>query len=108
MKSFTTGLLKGRRARLSMVAAVLVAAGLSVAWMGQPQYQLGGGWIGSGGGMIWSCFQMPLDPAGRTAALRVNPVSYGADIAELIAMFGAGPSTECTGQVEMTSRDAGK
>jgi len=108
MRSFTTGLLKGRITRWSMVAAVLVAAGLSLAWMGQPQHQLGGGWIGSGGGMIWSCFQTPLDPAGRTAAVRVNPLSYGADIAGLMAMFGADTSTECTGQAEMTGRNTGK
>ena len=108
MRSFTTGLLKGRRARLSMVAGVLVATGLSVAWMGQPQYQLGGGWIGSGGGMIWSCFQTPLDPAGRTAAVRVNVLTYGADMAGLNAMFGADTATECTGQAEMISRNTGK
>ena len=109
MRLFTTGLLKSRIARWSTLAAVLAAAGLSLAWNGQPQYKLGGGWIGSGGGMIWTCFQMPLDPAGRTAAVRVNPVSYGADIAGLLAMFGADTGdNECTGQAEMIKRDTGK
>jgi hypothetical protein len=109
MKGIMTGLLRGRTTRYSLIAAVLAAAGLSLAWMGQPHYQLGGGWIGSGGGMIWTCFQMPLDPAGRTAAVRVNPVAYGADIAGLLAMFGADSSeNECTGEAEMTSRDTAK
>ena len=108
MKAFITGLLQGRRTRWSMLAAVLAAAGLSLAWMAQPQHRLGGGFIGSGGGMIWTAFQIPLDPAGQTAAVRVNAITYGADLAGLSTMFGADSMTEFTGAAQMISRDTAK
>jgi len=91
-----------------MLAAVLAAAGLSLAWMYPTYYKLGGGFIGSGGGIIWTAFQIPLDPAGRTAAIRVNPITYGADLAGLSAMFGADSMTEFTGAAQMISRDTAK
>jgi hypothetical protein len=108
MRSFTTGLLKGRIARWSMFVAVLAAAGLSLAWMGHPQYRLGGAFIGSGGGIIWTACQTPLDPAGRTAAIRVNPITFGPDFAGLLATFGADGASEFTGAAEMISRDTAK
>jgi len=108
MRSVTTGLLKSRMARWSLFVAVLAAAGLSLAWMGQPQYKLGGGFIYSGGGVISTTFQIPLDPAGRTAAVRVNPLGYRADLAGLLAMFGADSQTEFTGEAQMTSRHTAK
>jgi len=108
MRSVTTGLLKSRMARWSLFVVVLAAAGLSLAWMGQPQYKLGGGFMGSGGGTVWSGFNAPLDPAGRTAAVRINPITFGADMAGLLAMFGADATTEFTGQSHMISRDTAK
>jgi hypothetical protein len=107
MRTFITGLLKGRKTRWGILAALLAAGGLSLAWMETPQYQLGGGWIGSGGGLVWNAFQIPLDPSGRTMALRVAALSYGPDYAGLLAMFGADAATEATGQGAMTSRDSG-
>jgi hypothetical protein len=98
-----------------MVAVLLAAAGLSLAWMdrepersGKKHFQLGGGFIGSGGGIIWNAFQIPLDTAGRTAAIRVNGFTYGADLAGLLATFDADTLTEFTGQGEMMSRDTFK
>jgi hypothetical protein len=58
MRAFTIGLLKRRVTRWSMFAAVLPAAALSLAWLSQPCYRLGGGFLGSGGDMIWTCFQV--------------------------------------------------
>ncbi len=109
MRTFTTGLLKSRIARWSAIAALLAAAaGFSLAWVGQPQYKLGGGFIGSGGGMIWTSFNTPLDPDGRTAALRVNALTYPAEMAGLFAQFGADSATEYTGQLRMINRDTAK
>jgi len=76
MKRFITGLLEGRKTRWGMLAALLAAAGLSLAWMETPQYQLGGAWIGSGGAGIWNALQIPLDqrancsPPGQLAHLQ--------------------------------------
>jgi hypothetical protein len=108
MKSFITGLPKGRRTRWSMLAAVLAAAGLSVAWLAQPAYQLGGAFVGGGGGNVWNALQIPLDPAGRTAAFRVNQVAYDENLAGLLAAFGATQMSDVVGEGEMINRDTGK
>jgi hypothetical protein len=50
MKAFVTGLLKGRIMRWSILAALLAAAGLSVACLGPNHYRFGGNFTGSGGG----------------------------------------------------------
>ncbi len=108
MKNLLTGLLKGRRTRWIMLAVVLATAGLSLAWINQPCYRLGGAFVGSGGAIIWNAVQVPLDLAGRTAAIRVNAITYGADAAGLLATFGADTLIDHTGQAEMTSRDTAK
>ena len=108
MKSFITGFLKGRKTRWSMLAAVLAAAGLSVAWLDQPCYKLGGTFIGGGGGNVWNALQIPLDPAGRTATFRVNQVAYDENIAGLLAAFGATQMSDIVGEGEMINRDTGK
>jgi hypothetical protein len=106
MKGFITGLLKGRIIRWSGLAAILVAAGLSLAWE-HHHYQLGGVFIGSGG-TLWSGYNAPLDPDGRTAALRVNCIAYGADFAGLLTALNADTLGEAVGQEEMISRDTWK
>ncbi len=111
MKAFITGLLKGRIIRWSIPVAVLAAAGLSVAWLGPVHYRLGGGFIGSpaaSGGIYWTAYQAPLDAAGRTAAVRVNLLSYGADVAGVLAYSGADTVTEGIGQLAMISNDTAK
>lgn len=108
MKTVITGLLKGRGTRWGLLAGVVATAGLSLAWMLPTQYQLGGAFIGSGGGIVWSAFQIPLDSAGRTAAVRVTPFNWGPDMAALLASFGADTFTESAGQARMTTRDTAK
>jgi hypothetical protein len=76
--------------------------------MNQEQYQLGGAWIFSGPGAVYNALQIPLDPAGRTAALRVKGVTYDAGTAELIAAYGADTVSDNTGEVKMTGRNTGK
>ena len=95
-------------ATAGFLALVLAAAGLSLAWMGQPQCQLGGGWIGGGGGSVWNALYIPLDPAGQKAALRVNEISYGADTAGFLTAFGADALTEYVGEAQMISRNTWK
>src|SRR5512137_1799129 len=97
MRTFITGLLKGRKTRWGALATVVALAGLSVAWLGPVHYRLGGGFIGSpvnSGGLYWSAYQAPLDSAGQTAALRVNVYSYSEDAAGLLAYSGADTLTE--------------
>ena len=74
---------------------------------GLPQMELGGAFIGSGEGMIWNAFQIPLDPACRTAALQVNAIAYSPALAGLLAAYGADALNRggAAGQMEMVSRD---
>ena len=102
MKMLMNGLLKGRITRWGFLALLLIAAGATVGWMHpketQKQYKFGGGWIGTdGAGALWSVLQIPLDPAGRTAAIRVGNLAAG-----------TGTGTEATGEGEMISRDTAK
>ena len=111
MRTFINGLLKGRITRWSILAVVLALAGLSVAWNGQGQYRLGGGFIGNptlSAGMHWSAFQAPLDSAGKTAALRVNIYSYPDMLAGALAYSGADTVSEALGQLAMVSNDTAK
>ena len=109
MKALTNKLLKGRLTRWGFLAGLLIAVGASVAWNNEAQYKLGGSFIGNDGtGNIWNALQIPLDPAGRTAALRLKTVTYSADLAGLLATFGADTLTELTTQAEMISRDTAK
>ena len=109
MRTIVTGLLKGRRTRWGILAALLAAGALSLAWMETPQYQLGGAWIGSGGAGIWNALQIPLDPAGRTAALRVNSPTYSPQFAGLFAALGATANgSDAVGEMEMISRDTAR
>lgn len=111
MKSIIRGQPKCRVSRSITLAAVLAAGGLWVAWPGPVHHQLGGSFIGrpaDSGGMSWSAFQAPLDPAGKTAALRVAVYSYSAESAFLLTMSGADTLTEGLGQLAMVSNDTAR
>lgn len=109
MKTTVIGLLKGRKTRWSMLALIITAAALTLGSSNERQYQLGGGFIGNNGaGNIWSAFQIPLDPAGRTAALRVNLMVYNDVFAGALSAFGADSLTESVGEEKMIGRDTAK
>jgi len=109
MKGLTNKLLKGRLTRWGFLAVLLLAAVGTVAGMNQRHYQLGGAFIGNNGaGNIWSGLNIPLDPAGRSAALRVNLTIYNAEGAGLLAAFGADSLSEFVGEQHMISRDTAK
>jgi hypothetical protein len=102
-----------RNKKISVLGAGAVLAGLIVLTQtaatnqGQGTYQLGGAYIASGGGIIANVFQVPLDPAGRTAAIKLTAFTWDAQMAGLLSMLGADSGTEMTGQAQMTSRDLG-
>ena len=73
-----------------------------------PRMQLGGGFIGSGNGVIFDALQVPLDPGGRKAALHLKVHTLSPALAGLVASFGADALTESTGEVEMTGQDTFK
>ncbi len=108
MKTTITGLLKGRITRWGTLAGILLAAGLSVAWLGPNHYRFGGAWISSGGGIVASVFDMPFDSAGRTAAMRITPFTHPAELAGLLTMFGADTVTESAAQADLISQDTAK
>jgi hypothetical protein len=109
MKTLINGLLKGRITRWGFLAVLLIAVGASVGWMNQRHYKLGGGFIGSGGAGIWNALQIPLDPAGRTAALRVNTATFSSPFAGLLAALGAtGGVSDNVGEMEMISHDTAR
>jgi hypothetical protein len=111
MKAFITGLLKGRITRWSILAAgaaLVVLLGTAASDQGKGQYKLGGTFIGNNGANIWSGLNIPLDPAGRTAVLRVNVSTPGSGVAELLSAFGADTLTEFVGEEAMTGLDTAK
>jgi hypothetical protein len=111
MKTVINKLLKARIAKWSLPALLIAVVAASIAWSneGHRRYQLGGGFIGNNGaGNIWNALQIPLDPEGRTAALRVNEPIYTADFAGLLTAFGADAVSEFVGEVKMISRDTAK
>ena len=108
MKKNITGLLKSRVICGCMMAAVLAAAGLSVAWMGPVHYRLGGGWIGASATGGWNCLQVPLDSAGKTEAIRVTLISYTDQTAGLLAFSGANSLSDMVGEGAMISPDTAK
>lgn len=73
------------------------------------QYKLGGSFIGCNDrGDVWNCQQIPMEPSARVAAIRVNFVTYGARLTELLTAFGADSLTDFVGEAEMISRDTAK
>ncbi len=113
MKTCVSKLLRSKVIRAGVLLALGAVAVASIAWSkeGQRQYKLGGGFIGEparSGGLLWSAFQAPLDPAGKTAALRVSLISWGPDVAALLAYTGADIFGEGAGQAEMISNDTAK
>jgi len=108
MKTLLNKLLKGRITRLGFLAVLLIAAGATVAGMNQRHYQLGGGFIGHGAGLVYTCVQTPLDPAGRTAALVVKTVDDDGSLARLLAAVGADTGSDAVGEDVMISRDTAK
>ena len=108
MKTLLNKLLKGRITRWRFLAMLLIAAGATVAWNSQRQYQLGGCFIGHGAGLVYNCVQTPLDPAGRTAVLVVKTVDDDGSLAGLLAVFGADTGSDAVGEDVMISRDTAK
>jgi len=109
MKSILNKLLNGRLTRWGFLAVLLLAAGATVAGMKDRQYQLGGAFIGNGGAGIWNALQIPLDPAGRTAALRVSSGTLSPQFAGLFAALDAtGGGSDNVGEMEMISRDTAR
>jgi hypothetical protein len=89
-----------------MLTALVIGAAASIGWMNQRQYQLGGGWIGNNGaGNIWNALQIPLDPAGRTAALRIHLPIYNTEFAGLLTALGADSISDAVGEVKMVGRN---
>lgn len=111
MKTCINKLLKDKIAKWSLPALVIAVVALSIAWSngGHRRYQLGGGWIGSGGAGIWNALQIPLDPEGRTAALRVSSGTLSPQLAGLFAALGAtAGGSDNVGEMEMISHDTAR
>lgn len=89
-------------------AALVALLGTAASHQVQSQYKLGGGWIGSSDVGGWSALQIPLDPAGKTEALRVRLVSYGPETAGLLGFSGANVLSDLIGEGEMVTTDTAK
>jgi len=75
---------------------------------GNGAFKLGGGWVFSAPSAVYNALQIPLDSAGRTAAIRIHAMTYDPGTAGLLAAYGADTLSESTGEAEMISRDTGK
>jgi hypothetical protein len=106
MKTFINGMPKARITRWALAVALLIAVGASVGWMDGRHYQLGGSWIGGNpSGLLFNCMVIPLDPAGRTGALRVEAVRWSVGYENVIAFFGGNTATDGVGEVRMISNN---
>ena len=110
-----TGLLRGRITRRSLLAAVLPAAGVSLAWAGDKcddkgRFSLGGSWIATeeGTGLTMEELITPLDPEGKTATLQGAAINYGTQLPGLLEAFGADAFSPFVGHMVMTGRDTAK
>jgi hypothetical protein len=100
------------------VALLIFGSNLQGQSKASPQLQLGGSFIGSSPSnpptdppiynAIFEALQVPLDPAGRTAALHLKFHTWPAAFAKLFSGLGANTLTDSTGEVEMTGRDTFK
>ncbi len=111
MKTFMNKLLRSSITKWSLPAFLIAVVALSIAWSngGHRRYQLGGGFIGSGGAGIWNAMQIPLDPAGQTAALRVSTATLSPQFAGLFTALGAtAGGSDNVGEVEMISHDTAR
>jgi hypothetical protein len=100
---------------LSILTVVVTLGGLfaitqtSASNQSQMQYKLGGGWVGHAPGLwTWTALQTPINLAATEAVLRVNFTSYGADLAGLVAAFGADSLSDLVGQEVMINRDTAR
>lgn len=94
---------------LAVAAAVVGLLTIAASKPSPSHYRLGGGFIGSGGAGIWNALQIPLDPAGRTAALRVSSGAYSPQFAGLLAALGAtAGGSDNVGEMEMVSHDTAR
>ena len=93
---------------IAAVAFLVFGAHVQGQSKASPRMQLGGGFIGAGNGSIFDAVQVPLDPAGRTAALHLKFHTWNPNLAGLLTKFGADALTEATGEVEMTGQDTFK
>lgn len=109
MKTVINRWLENRIPRWGLVAALVIATAASIGWMNQRQHQLGGGWIGGGASGIWNALQIPLDPAGKTAALRVKTTTLSDAFAGLFAGLGATAlNSDAVGEMEMITKDTAR
>jgi hypothetical protein len=78
--------------------------------LGRRQYKLGGAWAGhsESPSWTWTALQIPTNPEGTEAALLLKFTSYGADVAGLVASFGADFLSDFVGQEVMIDRDTAR
>ncbi len=88
------------------VGALLVCSS-TVQSESNPQMKLGGTFIGTGAAGLWRATQGPLDPAGRSATVRVEGIAMPG-FAPLLAALDADPMGELSGYEEMVSHDTAK
>ncbi len=107
MRTFITGLLKGRKTRWGMLVAAIAAAAATAAWSSDSQVlaKLEGAWIASTDNGIRSLVTFaPSDPSGRSAAFRNQMVCPP----EILAALGVEAYTDEVGEGVVTGPTTGK
>ena len=107
MRTFITGLLKGRKIRWGMLVAAIAAVAATVAWSSDSQVlaKLEGAWIASSDNGIRSLVTFaPSDPSGRIATFRNQMVVPP----ELLAALGVEAYTDEIGEHVVTGPTTGK
>lgn len=108
MRALLNRLPGGRITRWGVVIGCLVVVGVTTGWR-DPQYQLGGSWIGHrADGFIWGCMQIPTDPSGKVGVLHVESSQWTRLYDQLVTSLGGDSVTDAIGEVKMISRDTAR
>ena len=94
-----------------LLALVLAAAGVSIAWNAPPHYRLGAAYVASDGASppsLLTIFFTPLDPDGRRAAFWHQMPNYAAESAALLTALGADAISDEVGEAEMINNNTFK
>ena len=87
------------------LAGLLAVTPIDASDQGQGHYKFGAAWVGHTALGSWTALQTPINPDATEAVIRVNFTSYGVDLADLAAAFGADSWSDLVGQAVMINRD---
>ena len=109
MKTFVTGLLKGRIIRWGGLLAVTLIIAASIAWSDHDQnrVKLGGTWVGKFGDITWTSTWTP-DSSEQNATVTLQWITLSTDFEAVFGLLAADHTSTASGSVSMVKADRAK